>query len=496
MNSVRCSIASATVLALSMVGGCATELEVGNEADFVLDAAAVLDEGVIVGTLDWVNASTLTGTQKTAAKATGYVSIPASSSRCSGFLIGRDVFMTNHHCIPDAANAVGVTVNFKYETTWDNSGVVVCDEFIGANRALDYALLRCAGSPGDTYGALTIDPTVLVTGNGIQLLHQQCDFATTPNCEPTKKLSPGRVTGTTRIANRITHDADMLGGSSGGAIVVPDTTNVIAINNAHVIEGTSNGRGTINIGVPMSLIAADMKTRFSDLFTSCPAIPAAGRTIDEDDDCVTLSGEARLLRSVEGAGYDNDLLWTDTTANSTAGSSAEYALNFAAAGLYELGAYIDATTATATRARYTIRHSGGSTDVVVDQNRITTSGFFNLGTYAFAAGASHTVRLNDNTGDRSQQLVIDALLVKPAAATVTAPAAPTCTQVRVGSNSLNVRPDPNTSRGAVGVLAAGSVVTRTGSVSGQVVRGTDVWYAISAPGVAGYISGAYATCVN
>ena len=67
MNSVRCSIASATVLALSMVGGCATELEVGNEADFVLDAAAVLDVGVIVGTLDWVNASTLSGTLKTAA---------------------------------------------------------------------------------------------------------------------------------------------------------------------------------------------------------------------------------------------------------------------------------------------------------------------------------------------------------------------------------------------------------------------------------------------
>jgi len=239
-----------------------------------------------------------------------------------------------------------------------------------------------------------------------------------------------------------------------------------------------------------------MKTRFPDLFVSCTAIPAAGRILDEDDDCVTLGGEARFLRSVEGAGYDNDLLWTGTTANSAAGNFAEYALNFAAAGRFELGVYIDATTATATRARYTVRHSGGSTDVVIDQNRVTTSGFFSLGTYSFAAGARHTVRLNDNTGDRSQQLVIDALLVKPAAGAAPAPPAATCTQVRVGSDSLNVRPDPNTSRAAVGVLAAGSVVTRTGSVSGQVVRGTDVWFAISAPGVAGYISSAYATCVN
>ena len=497
MNNARCSITAAAAFALSVVAGCATDLD-SDDADFVVDAAAVLDEGVIVGDLDWVNASTLTGVAKTAAKATGYVSIPESRARCSGFLIGRDLLMTNNHCIPDAGSAVGVKVNFKYDTTFDTSGLVACDEFIGTNAALDYTIVRCTGLPGDTYGWLTIDPVALGAGDPIQLLHQQCDYATAPACAPTKKLSPGKILATTRIANRVTHDADMLGGSSGGAIVAPNSTNVIAINNAHVVPDNT-GRGTTNIGVPMSLIGPDLRSRFPDLFEAlpCDSIPAAGRIIEEDDSCVTLGGEARFFRSVEGAGYDNDLLWTGTTSNSTAGNFAEYKLSFATAGRFEIGVYIDATVGTASRARYTVRHSGGSTDVVVNQGTVSASGFFSLGTFNFAAGAGHSVRVNDNTGDRSQQLVIDAVLVKPVTVAAPPTSTATCTQVRVtGAESLNVRPDPNTSRGAVGVLQGGQVVNRTGSVTGQVVRGTNVWYAISTTGITGYISASYATCVN
>src|SRR5690606_25689513 len=103
-----------------------------------------------------------------------------------------------------------------------------------------------------TYGVLSIDDRVLAPQRAIALLHQQCDYFTTPSCVPTKKVSPGRITGIRN--NRVTHDADMLGGSSGGAMVDASTGAVVAINNAHVVNGTENGRGTTNIGVPMSLV--------------------------------------------------------------------------------------------------------------------------------------------------------------------------------------------------------------------------------------------------
>jgi hypothetical protein len=488
---------AAVVFALAL-GGCATELDT-SESEFVLDAAAVLDEGVIVGALDWVASTSLTGTPKTAAKATGYVSIPQANARCSGFLIGRDLFMTNHHCIPDAAAAFGVTVNFKYESVWDESGVVACDEFIGANQTLDYSIVRCKGAPGDTYGYLTLDARTLTTTSTLQLFHQQCDYFTDESCAPTKKMSPGRVTSTTAMNNRITHNADMLGGSSGGALVAANTTNVVAINNAHVTNGTTAGRGTTNIGVPMSLIVPDMRARLPQLFSTCAAIPAAGRVIDEDDGCVTLGGEARYWRSVSGAGNDGDLVWTGTTNNSTAGNSAIYALNVASSGRYDVKVWIDGTYGTATRARYTVTHAAGTTDVVIDQNAVTTSGYVSLGAFTFNAGVAGSVRVNDNTGDRSQQLVVDALSITPVG-NAPAPPPPTasCTQVRIdGATSLNVRPDPNTSRAPVAVVAGGDVLTRTGSVNGQTVRGTAVWYAITTPaGVSGYISSSYAVCVN
>jgi hypothetical protein len=501
------------VLVFAALAGCTTELdEVGN--DLVMDPAAVLDEGVIVGDLDWVASTQLTGTVKTASLATGYVSIPQASARCSGFLIGRDVFMTNHHCISNDAMAFGVTVNFKYDTVWDESGVVRCDEFIGANQALDYALVRCKGNPGDTYGWLTLDPQALSTSDSIQLFHQQCDYNTTPDCAPTKKMSPGRVTSTTSMQNRITHDADMLGGSSGGAIVAANTTTVVAINNAHILEGTTNGRGTTNIGVPMSLIVPHIRANFPNALTSssapaapsapasaCAAVPADGRVIDEDDGCVTLSGDAQWWRAVDGAGNGNDLVWTGTTNHAEGKNVADYAVNVASSGRYEVSVWIDVTYATATSARYAVSHDDGVSEVVVDQNAVTTSGWVALGAFNFTTGRTAGVQLADNTGIRSQQLVVDALAVVPVTST-TVPGTPSaveaCSLVAIdGVQALNVRAEPNTNNDPIAVLGVDDVVERTGSVEGQRVNGVSTWYAITTEdGVEGYIAAAYATCLN
>ena len=490
-----------SVLMVSVVTGCTTQLEEELVDDLVLDTAAVIDEGVIVGDLDWQEAATLpAGAGRTAANAAGYVSIPSQSSRCSGFLVGRDVVMTNNHCVPDAASAVGVVVNFRYETRWDTTGAVRCERFLGTNVALDYTLIGCEGFPGDTFGVLNLDSSPLASGTAISLLHQQCDYFTTPSCVPTKKLSPGTITGT-RNTNRITHDADMLGGSSGGAIVKAGTSDLVAINNAHVLPPNTNGRGTTNVGVPMSLIVPDLLARFPSLFASCEAIGSAGRVIGEDDACVTLGGPASSLRAVSSQGHDDELVWTGTTANSTAANFAEWSLQFSAPGRYEVAVFIDDDQPTATRARYRVTHAGGTTDVTLNQAAPTSSGFVVLGAFDF--GARGTVRLGDNTGDRSQHLVFDALRVLPATTTTPptttppTPPAATCSAVRiVNADSLNVRPDPNTSRAAIGVLPRGEVISRRNTVAGQTVRGTNSWYLVEKPGLQGYISAAYATCVN
>jgi len=487
----------AWALGMMLVAGCATELDDDVAADaLVTDATAVLDQGVIVGPLDWQEAASLpAGALRTASRAAGYVSIPEMQSRCSGFLIGRDIVMTNHHCVPDASAAVGVTVNFTYETAWSDVGLFRCDQFIGANETLDYALVRCRGTPGDTHGSLAIDARALRPERAIALLHQQCDYFTNEACAPTKKVSPGKVTGI--AGNRITHDADMLGGSSGGGIIDPTTGAVIAINNAHVSRGTTGGRGTTNIGVPMSLIVPDIRARFPDVLgTACAKIPAAGRDLDEDDGCTTLGGDTRWWRAVEGAGADGDLAWTGTTTNSAPNNFARWTLDVEVAGTYDLSVWIDAATASAGGARYTVTSADGTTAVMLNQAAVTTSSFVSLGRFAFAPGRPGSVRVDDNTGVRGEQLVVDALRVRPVATTPPPPTA-SCSRVRVvDTAALNVRRTPDTSQAPVGTLAGDEVVARLRTVTGASVRGTTAWYEIEKPGLRGYISSSYAACVD
>lgn len=456
--------------------------------DLVVGASGVIDEGVIVGAVDWVSATSLSGVQRQASRATGFVRVPEALARCSGFLIAPDLLMTNHHCIPSAHFAARVTANFTYESRWDESGLFTCDEYVTGDADLDYAVVRCRGRPGDTYGVLSLGDAAVGENTRVELFHQQCDFFADRDCLPLKKMSPGRITGGIG-ATRLTHDADMLGGSSGGPLVAAGTTRVVAINNAEMVKDNT-GRGTTNLAVPMSRIVAQLRAQhvFDDAAADdCAAVPAAGRVIDEDDGCVTLGGDARWLRSVEDAGDGGDLVWTGTTANATAGNFARYDVHVAAAGRYELAVALDADYGTASVARYRVAHAGAVDTVAIAQ--AGKDGFVVLGTYAFAgADADEYVRVDDNTGVRGEHLVFDALRVRPAAAA--------CARVQVtGASQLNVRADPSTQHAPVGVLAGGEIVARTETTRGQTIRDTSDWFRVEKPGLAGYISAAYAVCV-
>ena len=71
-----------------------------------------------------------------------------------------------------------------------------------------------------------------------------------------------------------------------------------------------------------------------------------------------------------------------------------------------------------------------------------------------------------------------------------------CSLVEVDTDTLNIRPDANTSRAPIGSLTLGQTATRLASVTGQSVNGTSRWYRVQRGSVVGYISGAYASCAN
>jgi hypothetical protein len=254
-------------LALCVTSGCVNTLETDPETGLV--PATVGDSAdtgaVIVGALNWVETTTLTtaGAERQNANKVGYLSIPAKGTRCTAFLIANDVVMTNEHCISSQAQAEGAQVSFRRElgVPWSEMQTYACGTFIGDDAALDFALLRCSGNPGATLGTVALEARNVSSGDPLYVIHQNCDYYTTPGCDPTKKYSPGQVTG---VSGDVRHNADTLGGSSGSPVFSSSSHKVFALHHVGV-GGNASGRGSYNGAVPMTKILPELATRFPTL---------------------------------------------------------------------------------------------------------------------------------------------------------------------------------------------------------------------------------------
>jgi len=129
----------------------------------------------------------------------------------------------------------------------------------------------------------------------------------------------------------------------------------------------------------------------------CGTIDAAGGVIDDGDACFTSGGPPASLRHVSNAGEGNSLIWTHTTSDATEANFAQWNLNFAAAGMYQLGVYTSAAFAQSKQAKYIVHAADGDHEVVIDQTAV--DGWQSLGTFMFAQGGGQYVHLGDNTGE-------------------------------------------------------------------------------------------------
>ncbi len=144
----------------------------------------------------------------------------------------------------------------------------------------------------------------------------------------------------------------------------------------------------------------------------CGTIDAAGGMIDNGDPCYVAGGPSAGIRHVSNNGMDQNLDWTHTTDQAAEQNFAEWTLNFAEAGSYEVQVYTSAAYAQSKQAKYVITAADGTHDQVIDQTAV--DGWQSLGTYTFAAGGMQSVHLGDNTGEPEAgnvQLVFDAVQI-------------------------------------------------------------------------------------
>ena len=77
-------------------------------------------------------------------------------------------------------------------------------------------------------------------------------------------------------------------------------------------------------------------------------------------------------------------------------------------GNYNVSAYIPASNATATAARYKVYYNNGNQTVVINQSQ-NAGQWVSLGTFPFLQGNTGYVRLGDAGGNQGQQIVFDAV---------------------------------------------------------------------------------------
>jgi len=239
----------------------------GNQGTELVKSRA---SGVVIGTLNWKDIGQNTKLKKSIkinAMAVADMMIPAAQSRCTGFLITEDIIITNHHCVSDEKMAVHIIVNFAHEVNRlkSNDYTFKCDKFLGSNKDLDYALIKCDGKPGQKVGVLKLKQgfEMLAEDSLIYLIHHNCDYGINPRCSWTKKLSPGKID--TSDFDIIRHSADSLRGSSGAPLFSLKDGLVIGLHHAGKLTNAKTQAGVYNQAVAMERIVEDIRISFPQL---------------------------------------------------------------------------------------------------------------------------------------------------------------------------------------------------------------------------------------
>ena len=148
-------------------------------------------------------------------------------SVCTASVIGPDLILTNHHCVPGRSGGPvrELSLLMGYYSDIDHRGekrYAVRTTPVEASAELDFAVLRVAGRPGDAWGTARLEPRDPSAGGSLMIVHH-------PAGKP-KHVSRGGCRAATPHAtsgDQIFHRCDTLPGSSGSPVFLADMSGAV-----------------------------------------------------------------------------------------------------------------------------------------------------------------------------------------------------------------------------------------------------------------------------
>ena len=214
--------------------------------------------------------------------------VPTRYHFCTGFLVGPDLFMTNHHCIheegePLPLNGALIFMEYYWKTDIDptRGGVSArVSAVLHADAEKDYALLRLDKPIGNIYGWLQLDTTTqvdssqsvkLISHNGgrsKEIVRRNSQIVDVPADHPFARFPFG-----------LAYLADSEGGSSGSPVFLKEGNTVIGI---HHSAWTRNFRPDFNAGSLMSHIVPEIQQWLPQAGATTPDISVSQPRLDRN----------------------------------------------------------------------------------------------------------------------------------------------------------------------------------------------------------------------
>ena len=160
---------------------------------------------------------------------------------CTGFLVGPDLFMTNHHCLygefgPRPLETARIFMDFYQDRDVDRTlgGVTArVSELLRADAEKDYALLRLDTPIGETYGWLEFDTTTRTNPNqSVKIIQHPRGRSKEIVRRNSKIIDIPAGHPLFDVPAALAYFADTEGGSSGSPVFLREGTGVIAIHHS------------------------------------------------------------------------------------------------------------------------------------------------------------------------------------------------------------------------------------------------------------------------